>query len=380
MKLVYLTPTLSSPAGMERVLYNKVCHLSQNTEIEISIITSDQGGAPLFFSFPDCVKIVDLGINYSDLYNLPPVKRIVAIGKKKKQHRKLLEDYLERFPQDIVIALYPSEVTFLHKLNDRSKKIIEFHSNRWFRMNQGYKGIHKLIAKFRTRKDFTVARKADRFVVLTNDGAKQWGNLKNIVVIPNALSEMTSELNYSANSRRVIAVGRLIFEKGFDRLLEAWSLLPEDLRKEWHLDIFGQGALKDSLEEMLRCLKIQDSACLNPPTSRIFDEYAKSSFLVMSSRSEGFGMVMIEAMACGVPVVSYNFKCGPEDFIDNNENGLLVPEGDVPALAQAMEKIMRDEKLRLYMSVKAREHSLAYSESEVMPKWNSLFLSLIGNK
>lgn len=362
---------------MERVLHNKVCYLSRQNGYEITIITSDQGDSPLFFTFPDNVKIIDLGINYNEAYNLSPVKRLLFTQKKKVRHRLRLERYLKEFPADIVVALYPSEVTFLHKLKDGSKKIVEFHSNRWFRLKQGYQGLHKLIAYCRLAIDHLVARKADKFVVLTKAGAKQWGRMHNMVVIPNSVTLSNGNSHYPISSRRVIAVGRLIHEKGFDRLLEAWSKISDELLNTWKLDIFGQGVLKDYLLEEIRKLNIQDSASIKEPTNDIFNEYSQSAFLVMSSRSEGFGMVMIEAMSCGIPVISYNFKCGPEDMIDNNLNGILVPEGNIQALAQAMQTMMKDTDLRIRMSDKARNKAIEFSEDVIMKKWEDVFSSLL---
>jgi len=130
------------------------------------------------------------------------------------------------------------------------------------------------------------------------------------------------------------------------------------------------------LREQADRLGIADSARINPPTGRIFDEYARSAFLAMSSHFEGLPMVMIEAMACGLPVVSFDYPCGPKDIIREGENGLTVPEGDVAALAGAMARLMADAALRQRMSGEARKVTEAYSEENVMRQWQQCFDSL----
>ena len=159
--------------------------------------------------------------------------------------------------------------------------------------------------------------------------------------------------------------------------MDAWALLPGDLKASWHLDIFGQGEWEVMLRERIRKRGVEDSARLNPPTKEIFREYAASAFLVMSSHYEGFPMVLLEAMACGLPGVCFTFPCGPRDIIENEENGLLVPEGDIPALAKAMERLMRDPALRQRLSARAREIIETYSEQNVMQQWIQCFQTLL---
>ena len=124
-------------------------------------------------------------------------------------------------------------------------------------------------------------------------------------------------------------------------------------------------------------LGIGESARLQPPTNKIFEAYSRSAFLVMSSHYEGFPMVMIEAMACGVPTVSFDFLCGPRDIIAPGLNGIIVPEGDVPALAAEMQRLMEHPEQLENMSEQARKISEAYSEDAVMGRWNLYFTDML---
>ena len=200
-----------------------------------------------------------------------------------------------------------------------------------------------------------------------------WGKLPNLSIMPNAAIAMP-HAEHKPGNHRVIAVGRLDYQKGFDRLLDAWALLPEQLRADWRLDIFGQGEWEEKLKNQIAQLGIEASAAVNKPTNAIFEEYAASDFLVMTSHYEGFPMVMIEAMACGVPAVCFDFLCGPRDIIAEGVNGLIVPEGDLQALADAMQKLMENSALLEDMSAHAKGISKTYSQDSIMKRWE-LFIN-----
>ena len=154
--------------------------------------------------------------------------------------------------------------------------------------------------------------------------------------------------------KRVIAVGRLDYQKGFDRLVKAWEIVCRDEQlKDWRLDIFGQGEWRAMLQSMIDERDMQDRICLNEPTERIFDEYRESSIIVMSSNYEGFGMVLVEAMSCGVPAISFDCVCGPKDIINHGDNGMIVKNDDIEGLAEAMKMMMCDDNARKRMGENA---------------------------
>ena len=376
MKIIYCIASVYNPGGMERVLLNKVRWLSERDGYEVAVVTTDQQGRPPFYAFPEKVRMTDLGINYSVDNTRAPIAKIISYFRKRRQHRKALTELLLREKADIVVSLYPSESSFIPSIRDGSKKVLELHYCKFFRLQYGRSGLLGLADRFRTWQDERIVRRFDRFVVLTREDAGYWGALPNLQVIPNAALQLP-DARHDDTSRRVIAVGRLDYQKGFDRLLQAWALLPEDLRADWRLDIFGQGEWEPMLRQMTADLGITGSARINRPTTQIFQEYAASAFLAMSSHYEGFPMVLIEAMACGAPGVCFDFKCGPKDIIRDGENGLIVPEGDIPALARAMERLMRDEGLRTRMSARAREVTETYSEENVMEQWEKCFQDLL---
>ncbi|MBO7575346.1 MAG: glycosyltransferase family 4 protein [Bacteroidales bacterium] len=372
MKIIYCHADVYNPGGMERVLLNKLRGWVERG-YETMVVTTDQHGRPPFYEFPPEVRMVDLGINYKDDNNKNLIAKTLGYLRRRRKHRKALTELLMRERPDIVVSLFPSESSFIPDIHDGSLKMLELHFNKQFRLQYNRKGLLGLADRIRTKQDEKLVRKFDNFIVLTRQDAEMWGNLPNLSVMPNAAVTMPHKEHQPGN-HRVIAVGRLDYQKGFDRLLDAWALVPPELRKFWRLDIFGQGEWEEKLKRQINTLGIGDSAAVNKPTDKIFDEYAASDFLVMTSHYEGFPMVMIEAMACGVPTVCFDFLCGPRDIIANGINGIVVPEGDLQALATAMQQLMEHPEQLKHLSDQARRISEEYSQEVIMKRWD-LFMN-----
>lgn len=375
MKIVYCHCSLYNPGGMERVLFNKVEWLAAAGH-DVSVVTTDQQGQPPFYRFPDGVRLTDLGINYSLDNNKSLRERIPSYLRKRRLHRRRLTDLLMAERPDITVSLYPSESSFIPDIPDGSKKILELHFNRYFRLQYGRRGLTGLIDRWRSRQDVKIARRFDSFVVLTDEDKKYWGDIPGITVIPNAALPMS--LKSDCMSRRVIAVGRLDYQKGFDRLISAWELVKRNPASAgWCLDIFGQGEWREMLDAMIAEKGLRDSAKINVPVANIECEYARSSVIAMTSNYEGFGMVLAEAMSCGVPAVSFDCKCGPSDIITDGTDGFLVRNGDIRAFADALLRLMADDDLRRRMGEAATAVTARYSEDRVMGQWLALFSHLL---
>lgn len=376
MKLIYCHCSLCNPGGMERVLLNKVAWLKAHTDWDIVVITTDQKQKDTFYPFPKDVRIIDLGVNYSDDNGKNVFAKITGYMRRRRLHHQRLTKQLLQEHADIVISLYPSESSFFPGIKDGSKKVLELHFNKYFRLQYNRNGLLGLIDRWRTKQDEQIVSRFDKFVVLTQEDREYWGSMANMEVIPNAAMHPGSEPS-DVSCKRIIAVGRLDYQKGFDRLIKAWALVQKANKySDWRLDIFGQGEWQDMLQRMIEKAGLQDTAHINRPTTKIGEEYAHSSMLVMSSHYEGLPMVVIEAMACGLPVISFDCKCGPKDIISDGVNGLLVKDGNIAGLANAMMRLMENEEERKNMGLNARTVTTTYSEETVMQKWVDLFTSL----
>ena len=173
----------------------------------------------------------------------------------------------------------------------------------------------------------------------------------------------------------MIAVGRYVYQKGFDLLLKAWAIV-EKATSDWMLTIIGQGE-RMQYDALIDELNIDRSRCkLFGPTERIQEEYMSSSFLVMSSRFEGFGMVLVEAMACGLPVISFDCPCGPKDIVQNHIDGILVEKGNIEKLAEAIIWMIQHPEKCKVMATKAVDNVQRFKIGQIAEQWKSLFESL----
>lgn len=378
MKILYLIHSTCNPGGMERVLLNKVRYLVEEKGWDVTVVTTDQHERSPFYPFPEEVNMVDLGVNYSEDNGKPFLKKLLGFLKKRRLHKKRMTEVLAQVKPDVVDCFYPGECSFMPGMKDGSVKVMELHQSKLFHNQYNRSGLMGLADKYRAMMDERLVRKFDRFVVLTEEDAQMWGEMPNIRVIPNAANFIADSYS-DCSAKRVIAVGRLDYQKSFDRLILVWEKVYEKM-PDWRLDIFGQGEWKEMLQQMIDERGLQDVVKLNAPTKNIGREYAESSMLVMSSHYEGFPMVMIEAMACGLPAVCFDFKCGPRDIIQPEENGLIVPDGDIDELAEAMISLMKDEEVRKRMGENAKRVVETYSEEKVMSKWIKLYEETVADK
>ena len=373
MKILYSIAGTCHSGGMERVLANKanwlVCHGHK-----VAIVTTDQRGEAPFFPLDKRITCYDLGINYEENNGRSFLNKLLHYPIKQYRHRKRLAALLQQIKPDITVSMMCNDVSFLPKMKDGSHKVLEIHFSKFKRLQYGRKGLWRWADIYRNRQEEHQVRRFDRFVVLTEEDKGYWGDLPNIEVIPNARTFNPNTMT-SLNTQRVIAVGRYTHQKGFERLIEAWNKVCRQY-PDWHLDIIGDGEEREPLQALIDRLGIGDSITLCPPTTDMDAVYREAAIVAMSSRYEGLPMILLEAQAYGLPIVSFACKCGPADVVTDGIDGFLIPEWDIEALAQKLATVMEDDALRQRMGEAARKSSERYEEEGVMKKWVSLFEGL----
>ena len=379
LKIVYCTPSIYMAGGVERVLTSKVNYLaSQGDKYDITILLTDGAGKPPFYALSDKVKVIHLGIEFEELWGLSFIRKIPVYLRKQRLYKRRLTEELMRLRPDITVSTLRREINFLCDIPDGSRKVGELHVSR-----RNYRNfepgdtnwLKDLFSKWWMWRLVKKLRRLDKFVVLTNEDMATWNELNNVCVIPNPLPAIPTTRS-PLKEKRVIAVGRYAYQKGFDLLLQAWSRAECEL-PDWHLCIFGAGD-RTPYQQLATDLKLDDTRCeLCEATRNISEEYLRSSLFVFSSRFEGFGMALVEAMSYGLPVISFDCPCGPKDIVNNGIDGILVESGNVEELAKAIVRLAKDRELMQHLADEAVMTARKYDINTIGSQWEKLFNSEI---
>lgn len=380
MKIVYCIPDTFRPGGIERVLSIKTSYLAEynnGADYNVTIITTGQKNRDSYYTFSDKIQFIDLDINYDDALTLPFTQRFFYRHNKRKLHKKRLNDVLKRISADIVISTFTHESAFLPSIKDGSKKILEFHFSKGYKIRQAQADEDSFALKLAFRylsfiEEHITAPKYDAFVVLTEEDKIKWKTIvPQVISIPNILP-----FNPGATAKLenliALAVGRLNTQKGFDRLIRIWKMVKIEC-PDWQLHIIGSGNDKEKLIAQIQSAELQKQVFIYPPEKNIVQRYLNSSLYVMTSRYEGFPMVLLEAMHFGLPCVSYAYPCGPSDIIRNNEDGFLIQEGDEQNFARKTISLLKSKELRKQMGERAEINIQRYSCDVIMQQWINLF-------
>ncbi|MFG2002425.1 glycosyltransferase family 4 protein [Spirillospora sp. NPDC048911] len=222
----------------------------------------------------------------------------------------------------------------------------------------------------------------DALVTLTEDDfalySEAFGDSVRLARIPNALHSL--DVPRSDQSRKVVvAGGRMDKNKGFHLLIQAFEKVVER-HPDWTLRIIGDGPEEERLRTMVLKRHLYNHVYVMGPSQQLDHELAKASIFAMSSRSEGFGMVLLEALNCGLAVVSFDCPVGPREILTNEVDGLLVPTGDVAALAEGITRLIEDEPLRQKLRMGGLETAARYGPESITDQWERLFTELLAAK
>ena len=376
MKVVYVIDSLASKGGAERILSEKMNYMASHFDYEVYVITCYQDVAHDMNAYPLSEKVIQVNLNipYYSQYHVHYPMRLWVKHRLYQRLRRDLTAAVRRINPDVLVGLGYFNADMVTGIKCRARKVVESHEARIFTMSD--KGLSRSLLSrmfmryYKKRYFSSVERQADVVVTLTRGDAKEWKGARRVEVIPNFTMMDVPRLS-TCESKRVIAVGRLEWQKGFDRLIDAWQIV-ERRHSDWQLSIYGSGTLREALQRQIQELALRQVS-IHDFTPSIAEAYAESSVFVLSSRFEGFGLVLIEAMKAGLPCITFDCPFGPSDVVVDSECGFVAPDGDIPQLASRLCQLIEDANLRKQFSKAALERVKDFDVDVVMQQWKTLF-------
>jgi len=357
MTLLFVTDAFAVWGGMERVLADKMNYLSECYGYDVVLVTVNQGEHSIPFSLNPQIKHVDLGVRFHQQYAYSGIKRFLIHRQLVAQLKDKLSNTLSQISADVIVCAKLDFVGVLNDLRGRTPLIVESHTL----CRAGYYEKPGLLRRLHIWQFLRQVSKADTVVTLTAGDAKDWLEYnKQVYVIPNVV-HVNKSGNYSNyTEKKIIFVGRFTKQKDFDSLLRIWSIVYSQ-HSDWTLDIYTDGEIH------------APGVTVYKPIANIMEKYSNSSMLLLTSLFEPFGLVLPEAMSCGLPVVSFDCPYGPAEIITDGVDGFLIKNRDINEFANRVCQLIEEKELRVRMGQAAVKSSQRYRADVIMPKWKELF-------
>jgi glycosyltransferase involved in cell wall biosynthesis len=381
MKIAYSIENLGNSGGIERVLSTKANHLADRLHHEVHIIAGGKKPGNLFYHFSHRIIFHFLAVDFAPrkpwhyLFKTPS----------DRLYRKQLTQTLNEIKPDITISTFGRDAEFLYRLNDGSVKILEFHFTKNYLKHLGASLENDRFHCLRTRwlallqkRESRIAGKYSHIVLLTERDRQLWGAGSRFTVIPNPLSFVTERAS-RLDQKTIVSMGRLVYPKGFQHLIRAFARIA-DQHPDWKIEIYGEGHDQTLLQNEINQLSLRNQISLRKPNADVESIMLKASIFVLPTLYDGFGLVLTEAMACGVPCIAFDCECGPAEIIGNNQDGLLAPLKNEAELAEKMTLLMNSETLRRQMGTRAKNNVLRFAPDVIMNKWNNYFSEITAKK
>ncbi len=374
-KICMVVPGLDYCGGTERVTI-QIANKLLERGYEISILSLEKGLNPTFF-VDERIKLYELNIGWVTLKSMgeqSTVKKLWSMAKRfftEIKITKKLYSKLKELDPDIVIV---SEIAHYSKV-EVARKFLKFKTIAWEMFCLDMR--QSLVVNYSRRLAVKYAHK----IVVQGDNDRQsylskYSGRENIECIYNSSSFDISN-NASMDSKVIISAGRYTFEKGFDMLIEVWNKIYEKI-PDWELRIFGDGDQRESLQALIDKYNIPNIE-LCGFTNNLAQEMDKASIYALTSRFEGFGMVLVEAQSRGLPIVSFDIKQGPNLIIDNGVNGFLVDAYDTDMFAQKLLQLTQDTELWNSFSKNSQKDLWRFDIEVITDKWQSIVESALNS-
>lgn len=367
MKIVYLYDSLAVFGGIERVLIDKMNYLASQPDYDIYIVTANQGSHKIPFVMSNDIHHVDFNVGIHNKYRYSGLKRLMEGHRLNKLYLTCLDNFIKEVKPDLLICTTSQNIYSLMKVKGNIPLIVESHAN-FIHPDRFWSKMKMLVNNWWISRGATI-------VALTEGDASNWKRISsNVHVIPNIIHFEHSNGYSNYEARRVVFVGRFTYQKGISDIFEIWQRVYAK-HPDWQLDMYGDGDLWECYKKKSEQLNININ--VNKPVRDIFNKYKQSTILVAPSLFEPFGLVIGEAMSCGLPVVAYDCPYGPRELISDHVNGFLVANRDKDSFANRLDILMSDNELCQKMGKAAVSSVEKYSVENIMPKWLALFNNII---
>ena len=352
MKLLYIVNGIRGSGGLERVLLHKASYLCDAYGYAVRILVLNEAPGEPFYPVSPAVEVRHFHASGSAVAYL-------------RAYRKGLRQAVVRFEPDVVSVCDDGLKGLLAPLllrRPRPALVYERHASLELMRSPWQKAVMR-----------PLARLFDRLVLLTQGNVEEW-SVPGAVVIPNPLPDF----KVAAPAKRklqILCVGSLNHNKGQDLLIEAWARIAAR-HPDWSVQVYGKG---DSAPwvALAATRGVAGQIEFHPPVADIAARYQEASLFVLPSRSEGFGMVLLEAMSCGMPCISFDCPSGPGDILTDGKDGILVAAEDVAALAKVMDALIDNPAQRVTLGQQARITAQAYRIDQIAARWHQLFTTLV---
>lgn len=376
MKIVYVYPKFTTLAGTERVLIDKMNYLANQEGVEVMVVTHEQGNHPFVYPLSAKVTHVDLDVRFYTLYRYNTFVRLLKSRRYNKflveKFNKLMSDYC---PDIVITTTYHSYiVSMIGSCPTPFKKVLESHIDKRFIHCNDPVNYRNLTTRLHSIYDMKLldrkAYKYDFLVALNVNDAEEWSHYLKTRVISNIVHLNDTGRYSDLESKRVIFAGRYNYQKGIPDLFQVWNIIHER-HPDWHLDMYGDGDIREipATEKERFRMNIH----IHGTDPDIFNRYLESSIFVLTSLFEPFGLVMPEAMSCGLPVVAFDCPSGPAQIISDGIDGFLIKDRNIDLFADRVCQLIESPDLRISMGKSAIVSSQKYSPDEIMSQWMNLF-------
>ena len=370
MRILYITDALAIYGGLERVVTQKVNWFAEHDN-EVCLLTTNQGRHPLCFPLNQDVQYEDLNILFHLQYKYSGLRRVLKRRELNLKFQNLLASKIKTFVPDIIICVKLEYNRTVIRVKGNTPFVYESHSS----CLSGIFGKESFIRRLYKWFLKLSLNKVNAVVTLTNGDAKEWLKYtSNVYVIPNVVSLNNGGLS-DCSSKSAIFVGRFAKQKDLHSLLKIWSIVCQRY-PDWKLNIYGgYGDMQDEIKTKIS--NMGGGVVVHDPSSELIAKYKESSMLLFTSMFEPFGLVLPEAMSCGIPVVAFDCPYGPAEIVSDGLDGFLIRSRSIDTFVDKICLLIDDVNLRREMGKIGAQSSQRYNASRVMPMWIDLFSELI---